>query len=197
MHEALVKRYSEEFVDMPDAEIEAMKEKENFDGSIEEYKEYLKAMKEAEIKGISLDANLASNAQVFIDNRPGSAMQPVAWVADKIRQASNSPSAGFGGQLVLKSFVPFTSIIGSIGEYMIDVAPGIGIARAYLANDGLGEKGTRMRDEQMSHEHTSVQCHLWVWLLWRQWRMKMTMMIRSLKLAVVVITIQTNTRETI
>ena len=153
MHEALVKRYSEEFVDMPDAEIEAMKEKENFDGSIEEYKEYLKAMKEAEIKGISLDANLASNAQVFIDNRPGSAMQPVAWVADKIRQASNSPSAGFGGQLVLKSFVPFTSIIGSIGEYMIDVAPGIGIARAYLANDGLGEKGTRMRDEQMSRAY--------------------------------------------
>ena len=153
MHEALVARYSEDFIGKPDAELEIMKEKENFDGSIEEYKEYLKAMKEAEIKGISIDATLASNAQVFIDNRPGSFAQPVAWMANYIRTLSNHPKAGFGGQLVLKSFVPFTSIIGSIGEYMIDVAPGIGVARGYKAEDGLGEKGSRLRDEQMSRAY--------------------------------------------
>ncbi len=153
MHEALVARYSEDFIGKPDAELETMKEKENFDGSIEEYKEYLKAMKEAEIKGLSIDATLASNAQVFIDNRPGSLAQPVAWMANYIRTLSNNPKAGFGRQLVLKSFVPFTSIIGSIGEYMIDVAPGIGVARGYKAEDGLGEKGSRLRDEQMSRAY--------------------------------------------
>ena len=153
MHEALAKKYSEDFVDKSDAELDTMKKKEGFDGTIEEFKEYMKAMKEAEINGIALDANLASNAQVFIDNRPGSFAQPIAWVADKIRQASNSQSVGFGGKLVLKSFVPFTSIIGSIGEYMIDVTPGIGIARAYIAKDGLGEKGSRLRDEQMSRAY--------------------------------------------
>ena len=120
----------------------------------------MKAMKEAEINGIATDANLASNAQVFIDNRPGGFAQPIAWVADKIRQASNSQSIGFGGKLALKSFVPFTSIIGSIGEYMIDVTPGIGLARAYIAKDGLGEKGSRMRDEQMSRAYFGTMSFL-------------------------------------
>ena len=160
MHEALALKYSEDFVDKSDAELEVMKEKDGFDGTIEEFKEYMKAMKEAEINGIATDANLASNAQVFIDNRPGGFAQPIAWVADKIRQASNSQSIGFGGKLALKSFVPFTSIIGSIGEYMIDVTPGIGLARAYIAKDGLGEKGSRMRDEQMSRAYFGTMSFL-------------------------------------
>ena len=160
MHEALALKYSEDFVDKSDAELEVMKEKDGFDGTIEEFKEYMKAMKEAEINGIATDANLASNAQVFIDNRPGSFAQPIAWVAEKIRQASNSQSIGFGGKLAMKSFVPFTSIIGSIGEYMIDVTPGIGLARAYMAKDGLGEKGSRMRDEQMSRAYFGTMSFL-------------------------------------
>lgn len=152
MHEALAKKYSEDFVDKSDSELETMKEKEGFDGTIEEFKDYMKAMKEAEINGIALDANLASNAQVFIDNRQG-VTHPIAWIANKIRQASNAEDIGFMGKLILKSFVPFTSIIGSIGEYMIDVTPGIGLARAYIAKDGLGDKGSRMREEQLSRAY--------------------------------------------
>lgn len=154
MHEAMAKRYSEDFINKSDAELEVMKEKDGFDGTIEEFKEFMKAMKEAEIKGIATDANLASNAQVFIDNRGGPwYTHPIAFVANKIRQASNDPDRSFLGKLVLKSFVPFTSIIGSIGEYMIDVTPGFGLARAYATKDGLGDKGTRMREEQLSRAY--------------------------------------------
>jgi hypothetical protein len=154
MNEALVKKYSEDFIDKSDSELETMKEKENFDGSLEDFKEYMKMMKEAEIKNISIDANLASNAQVFIDNRQGKwYTHPIATVANYIRQVSNDPNASFTRKLLLKSFVPFTSIIGSIGEYMIDVTPGIGLARAYIAEDGLGDKGTKMREEQLSRAY--------------------------------------------
>ena len=154
MSEAMAKRYSEDFINKSDAELEVMKEKENFDGSMEEFKEFMKNLKEAEIKGIEIDAGLASNAQVFIDQRGGPfKTHPIAWMANYIRQASNDPDRGFLGKLALKSFVPFTSIIGSIGEYMIDVTPGIGLARAYIAKDGLGDKGTRMREEQLSRAY--------------------------------------------
>ena len=156
MHEALAKKYSEDFVDKSDSELKVMKEKEGFDGTIEEFKEYMKAMKEAEINGIATDANLASNAQVFIDNRTGMA-HPIAAIANFIRKYSNktyeSEFADTLNKLVIKSFVPFTSIIGSIGEYMIDVTPGIGLARAYIAKDGLGDKGSRMREEQLSRAY--------------------------------------------
>ena len=155
MHEAMAKRYSEDFVNKSDAELEVMKEKEGFDGSIEEFKEFMKALKEAEIKGISIDAGLASDAQVFIDQRAGGKFltHPIANVANWIRQQSNDPGRSFAAKVAIKSFVPFTSIIGSIGEYMIDVTPGIGLARAYIADDGLGDKGTRMRDEQLSRAY--------------------------------------------
>jgi hypothetical protein len=154
MHEAMAKRYSEDFINKSDAELEVMKEKDGFDGTIEEFKEFMKALKESEIKGIAIDANLASNTQVFIDNRGGPwYTHPIAFVANKIRQASNDPDRSFLGKLVLKSFVPFTSIIGSIGEYMIDVTPGFGLARAYSQKDGLGDKGTRMREEQLSRAY--------------------------------------------
>ena len=155
MHEAMAQRYSEDFVNKSDAELEVMKEKEGFDGSIEEFKEFMKALKEAEIKGISIDAGLASDAQVFIDQRAGGKFltHPIANIANWIRQQSNDPDRSFAAKVVMKSFVPFTSIIGSIGEYMIDVTPGIGLARAYIADDGLGDKGTRMRDEQLSRAY--------------------------------------------
>lgn len=156
MHEALAKKYSEDFINKSDAELEVMKEKEGFDGTMEEFKDYMKAMKEAEINGIAADANLASNAQVFIDNRTGVA-HPIAAVANFIKKYSNktykSEVANTLNKLVIKSFVPFTSIIGSIGEYMIDVTPGIGLARAYIAKDGLGDKGSRMREEQLSRAY--------------------------------------------
>jgi len=92
---------------------------------------------------------------VFIDQRAGGKFltHPIANIANWIRQQSNDPDRSFAAKVVMKSFVPFTSIIGSIGEYMIDVTPGIGLARAYIADDGLGDKGTRMRDEQLSRAY--------------------------------------------
>jgi len=161
MHEALVQRYMKDYQDKTDSELKVIQEKEypEFEGSIEEFKDYLAAIKEMEINGISLDANLASNAQVFIDKRQGAA-HPVASVANFIRQFSNSESRAFGTKLALKSFVPFTSIIGSIGEYMIDTTPGIGLARAYMAEEGLGKKGTRMRDEQLSRAYFGTMSFL-------------------------------------
>lgn len=160
MFKALAKRYSQDFVNKSDAEMQAMKDKDNFDGTMEEYKDYLMSLKEAELNGITADAELASNAQVFIDNRPGKWYNPISLVANYIRTLSNDPNSGFLGQLALKSFVPFTSIIGSIGEYMIDITPGVGMYRAYKAPEGLGPIGSRMREEQLSRAYFGTMSFL-------------------------------------
>lgn len=164
MHDALAKKYSEEFANKTDEELQAIKEAQfpGLDLSLEDFKTYLVAKKEAEIQGINEDANLAGSAQVFIDKREGFT-HPIATVANFIRvqsnQVENTP-LGRGKQFVLKAFVPFTSIIGSIGEYMIDSTPGVGLARAYIAEEGLGKKGTRMRDEQLSRGYFGLMSFL-------------------------------------
>ena len=161
MHDALVQRYSEDFANKTDEELQTIKESE-FPGlklSLEEFKDYMKAKKQAEINGISEDANLASSSQVFIDNRQG-LTHPIAAAANFIRYHSNRQDMNFTGRLILKSFVPFTSIIGSIGEYMIDTIPVAGLGRAYLAEEGLGKKGTRMRDEQLSRGYFGMMSFL-------------------------------------
>lgn len=160
MFKALAKRYSQDFVNKSDAEMQAMKDKDNFDGTMEEYKDYLMSLKEAELNGITADAELASNAQVFIDNRPGKWYNPISLVSNYIRTLSNDPNSGFLGQLALKSFVPFTTIIGSIGEYMIDITPGVGMYRAYKAPEGLGPIGSRMREEQLSRAYFGTMSFL-------------------------------------
>ncbi len=164
MHDALAKKYSEEFANKTDEELQAIKEAEfpGLDLSLEDFKSYLVSKKEAEIQGINEDANLASSAQVFIDKREG-LTHPIASAAAFIRRHSNqveNTRLGRGKQFILKAFVPFTSIIGSIGEYMIDVTPVGGLARAYIAEEGLGKKGTRMRDEQLSRGYFGLMSFL-------------------------------------
>ena len=172
MHEALVQRYSEEFIDKSDAELTDMMKSNDpelhsrmLDNkfSLDEYKDFLKSVKIDDINGVSEDANKASNSQVFIDDRVGMA-HPISGVANFIKRYANktyeSEVADTLNKLVIKSFVPFTNIIGSIGEYLIDTTPGIGMARAYKAKDGLGDKGTRMREEQLSRAYFGTMSFL-------------------------------------
>jgi hypothetical protein len=172
MHEALVVKYSEDFVNKTDSELLEMMKKndpvlhgrlEEGKMSIQEYKEYLIAIKTDDMNGVSEDANTASNSQVFIDDRQGIA-HPIAATANLIRQYANktyqSEWGNFANKLVIKSFVPFTNIIGSIGEYLIDTTPFVGLARAYIAEDGMGPKKSRMREEQLSRGYFGTMSFL-------------------------------------